>query len=65
MSPLYYIVDHAIDCLSFIDDPRDTDMWKIIDFLEGVQDVPDVTEYCPVWRNWVEENPSSIPDRYL
>jgi carboxy-terminal domain RNA polymerase II polypeptide A small phosphatase len=55
---------HAIDCLSFIDDPRDTDLWKIMDFLEFYQDAEDVRPYCSTWRRWVAEHPSSIPKNY-
>jgi len=67
MSPRIFdvvLIEHAIDCLSFIDDPRDTDLWKIMDFLEYYQDVEDVRPYCMRWRQWVAEHPSSIPKNY-
>ena len=61
---MYVYIEHAIDCSNFIDDPMDVDMWKIIDFLESIIHVNDVRKYCPSWRLWVENNPSSIPNHH-
>ena len=61
---IFLCIAHASDCLSFIDDARDTDLWKIIDFLESIQDTEDVRAHCSTWREWVKNNPSSIPKKY-
>ena len=38
--------ENAIDCSSFIDDPSDTEMWQIGDFLVGIKDCEDVRDFC-------------------
>ena len=55
--------DNAIDCSSYIEDPSDTELWQIADFLEGIKDVPDVSTECRHWRQWCKTHPSSEPRR--
>jgi RNA polymerase II subunit A small phosphatase-like protein len=40
------LIENAIDCSSFIDDPRDLEMWQIADFLIEIKDAPDVRAHC-------------------
>jgi RNA polymerase II subunit A small phosphatase-like protein len=47
---------NAIDCLSFIDDPNDEEMWDIAEFLISHKDVEDVRSVCCCWRQWVMGN---------
>jgi RNA polymerase II subunit A small phosphatase-like protein len=49
--------ENAIDCSSFIDDPADTELWRIADFLEGVKDCADVRTLCRHWREWLRQHP--------
>jgi len=53
-SPASYIFhpENAIDCSSFIDDPRDRELEQIGSFLAGVRDVRDVREVCSYWKKW-------------
>lgn len=53
-SPASYIFhpENAIDCSSFIDDPRDRELDQIGSFLAGVRDVRDVREVCSYWKKW-------------
>jgi len=53
-SPSSYMFhpENAIDCSSFIDDPRDRELDQIGDFLKGIKDIDDVRGVCPQWRNW-------------
>ena len=53
-SPASYIFhpENAIDCSSFIDDPRDRELEQIGSFLVGVRDVNDVREVCSYWKKW-------------
>lgn len=44
--------ENAIDCSSFIDDPRDRELDQIGKFLTGVKDVDDVRDVCHLWREW-------------
>ncbi len=55
-SPMSYKFhpSHAIDCSSFIDDPTDTEMWQIADFLISIADCEDVSHKCNSWRDWVQ-----------
>lgn len=38
--------ENAIDCFSYIDDPKDVEMWEIADFLENIKNVKDVRYFC-------------------
>jgi RNA polymerase II subunit A small phosphatase-like protein len=53
-SPSSYIFhpENAIDCSSFIDDPRDDELRQIGSFLKGVKNVSDVRSVCSMWREW-------------
>lgn len=53
-SPSSYIFhpENAIDCSSFIDDPKDRELDQIGAFLKGVKDVKDVRDVCQHWREW-------------
>jgi len=53
-SPASYIFhpSNAIDCGSYIDDPRDRELDQIGAFLKGVKDVKDVSTLCSLWRDW-------------
>lgn len=53
-SPSSYIFhpENAIDCSSFIDDPRDVELHQIGSFLKGVKNVGDVRSVCSMWREW-------------
>ena len=44
--------ENAIDCSSFIDDPRDRELEQIGSFLKGIKDANDVRGVAPQWRNW-------------
>lgn len=48
--------DNAIDCSSFIDDPRDRELPQIAAFLTGIKDVRDVRGICRKWREWPDVN---------
>jgi carboxy-terminal domain RNA polymerase II polypeptide A small phosphatase len=43
---------NAIDCSSFIDDPKDRELDQIAAFLKGVKDVRDVRGITQKWREW-------------
>lgn len=53
-SPSSYLFhpENAIDCSSFIDDPRDRELDQIAAFLKGIKDVKDVRGVCHQWREW-------------
>eukprot|EP00934_Nitzschia_sp_Nitz4_P000064 Nitzschia sp. Nitz4//scaffold34_size148208//14549//16311//NITZ4_002958-RA/size148208-snap-gene-0.205-mRNA-1//1//CDS//3329548729//64//frame0 len=53
-SPSSYLFhpENAIDCSSFIDDPRDRELDQIGAFLAGIKDVKDVRGVAPQWREW-------------
>lgn len=51
--------ENAIDCSSFIDDPRDRELNQIAAFLTGIKDVRDVRGICRKWREWPDVN---VPD---
>merc|ERR1719162_1463013 len=53
-SPSSYIFhpENAIDCSSFIDDPKDMELDQIAAFLTGIKDVKDVRPFCHQWRDW-------------
>lgn len=61
-SPMSYKFqpENAIDCSSFIDDPKDIEMWQIADFLINIKSVDDVRKHCRSWREWCKSNPSQI-----
>jgi len=53
-SPNSYLFhpENAIDCSSFIDDPRDKELDHICSFLKGIKNVSDVRGVAPKWRDW-------------
>ena len=53
-SPSSYLFhpENAIDCSSFIDDPRDRELDQIGAFLAGIRSVQDVRGVCTQWRDW-------------
>lgn len=57
-SPNSYIFhpENAIDCTSFIDDPKDRELNQIGDFLKGIHGVKDVRNICHQWREWPNVN---------
>jgi RNA polymerase II subunit A small phosphatase-like protein len=60
-SPSSYMFhpENAIDCSSFIDDPRDRELDQMRAFLTGIKDIKDVRGVSQQWRDW----PSiSIPE---
>jgi RNA polymerase II subunit A small phosphatase-like protein len=63
-SPSSYMFhpENAIDCSSFIDDPRDRELDQIGAFLTGIKDIEDVRGVTMKWRDWpspdiLEEDP--------
>ena len=68
-SPMSYIFhpENAIDCGSFIDDPKDIEMWLIGDFLKDIKGTEDVRLYCRHWRDWRKKNPTqcTVPQDML
>jgi RNA polymerase II subunit A small phosphatase-like protein len=44
--------ENAIDCSSFIDDPRDRELDQIGAFLAGIKDIDDVRGMAPQWKDW-------------
>jgi len=51
--------ENAIDCSSFIDDPRDRELDQMRAFLTGIKDIKDIRGVFQQWRDW----PSiSIPE---
>lgn len=44
--------ENAIDCSSFIDDPKDRELDQIGAFLKGIKDVNDVRGTAPLWKKW-------------
>lgn len=58
-SPNSYLFhpENAIDCSSFIDDPRDRELDQIGSFLTGIKDAKDVRGLAPKWRDWPMVNP--------
>lgn len=57
-SPNSYVFhpDNAIDCSSFIDDPKDRELDQIGKFLVGIKDAKDVQGLAPRWREWPNVN---------
>jgi len=53
-SPYSYMFhpENAIDCSSYIDDPKDRELDQIGAFLAGIKDVKDVRGVCDQWRDW-------------
>eukprot|EP00545_Synedropsis_sp_CCMP1620_P009638 CAMPEP_0119011960 /NCGR_PEP_ID=MMETSP1176-20130426/5989_1 /TAXON_ID=265551 /ORGANISM="Synedropsis recta cf, Strain CCMP1620" /LENGTH=386 /DNA_ID=CAMNT_0006964845 /DNA_START=887 /DNA_END=2047 /DNA_ORIENTATION=+ len=53
-SPNSYIFhpENAIDCSSFIDDPKDRELDQIGAFLTGIKNVKDVRGVAPKWKDW-------------
>lgn len=53
-SPNSYLFhpENAIDCSSFIDDPRDRELDQIGSFLAGIKNAKDVRGLAPQWRDW-------------
>jgi len=47
--------ENAIDCSSFIDDPKDRELDQIAAFLKGIKDVKDVRGITRKWREWPRE----------
>jgi len=63
-SPNSYLFhpENAIDCSSFIDDPKDRELDQIGSFLTGIKNAKDVRGLAPQWRDWpvvdpIEEEP--------
>lgn len=44
--------ENAIDCSSFIDDPKDRELDQIGAFLAGIKNAKDVRGVAPQWRDW-------------
>jgi carboxy-terminal domain RNA polymerase II polypeptide A small phosphatase len=44
--------ENAIDCSSFIDDPRDRELDQIAAYLRAMKDVRDVRGLTMKWRDW-------------
>lgn len=53
-SPNSYLFhpENAIDCSSFIDDPKDRELDQIGSFLTGIKNAKDVRGLAPQWRDW-------------
>ena len=53
-SPSSYIFhpENAIDCTSFIDDPKDRELDQIGAFLKGIRAIDDVRGVSNMWRDW-------------
>lgn len=53
-SPNSYLFhpQNAIDCSSFIDDPRDRELDQIGAFLKGIRSARDVRGLAPKWKDW-------------
>jgi len=64
-SPNSYLFhpENAIDCSSFIDDPRDRELDQIGSFLTGIKDAKDVRGLAPQWRDWPVVDPIEEEDR--
>ena len=64
-SPNSYLFhpENAIDCSSFIDDPRDRELDQIGSFLAGIKDAKDVRGLAPQWRDWPVVDPIEEEDR--
>lgn len=64
-SPMSYKFhpENAIDCSSFLYDPRDVELWQIGDFLCGIRGCEDVRLVCSHWREWCKNNnnKSTVP----
>ena len=62
-SPMSYKFhpENAIDCSSFLYDPRDVELWQIGDFLCGIRGCEDVRLVCRHWREWCKNNKSTVP----
>jgi carboxy-terminal domain RNA polymerase II polypeptide A small phosphatase len=48
--------ENAIDCSSFIDDPRDRELDQIAAYLKAIKDVRDVRGLTMKWREWPNVN---------
>merc|ERR1711957_42250 len=55
--------ENAIDCSSFIDDPRDRELDQIGSFLTGIKNAKDVRGICHQWRDWPVINPIDEEDQ--
>jgi len=66
-SPASYIFHpaNAIDCGSYIDDPRDRELDQIGKFLKGVKNVKDVRSLCGFWRDWPSIPPKLAESEHL
>jgi RNA polymerase II subunit A small phosphatase-like protein len=53
-SPSSYMFhpENAIDCSSFIDDPKDRELDQIGAFLKGIKNAKDVRGVCDRWRDY-------------
>lgn len=60
-SPMSYAFhpENAIGCGSYIDSPKDVEMWQIADFLEHLNKSDDVRGKTRHWRQWCSKNSSS------
>jgi len=63
-SPNSYLFhpENAIDCSSFIDDPRDRELDQIGSFLTGIKNAKDVRGICHQWKDWPVINPINEED---
>jgi len=66
-SPNSYLFhpENAIDCSSFIDDPRDRELDQIGSFLTGIKDAKDVRGLAPQWRDWPVIDPFDEEDENM
>jgi len=66
-SPNSYLFhpENAIDCSSFIDDPRDRELDQIGSFLVGIKDAKDVRGLAPQWRDWPVVSPIEEGDELM
>lgn len=64
-SPNSYLFhpENAIDCSSFIDDPRDRELDQIGSFLTGIKNAKDVRGLCHQWKDWPVINPIEQHDQ--
>ncbi|CAN0086041.1 unnamed protein product [Sphacelaria rigidula] len=42
--------ENAVDCMSWINEEDDKELWVIADFLDAIVDVPDVRDLLEFWR---------------
>jgi carboxy-terminal domain RNA polymerase II polypeptide A small phosphatase len=64
-SPMSYAFhpENAIGCGSYINCPKDVEMWQLADFLENLSSGDDVRGKTRLWRQWCSKNPSSVPNK--